>query len=255
MKHNISQIYISDYSNELPNFLIKTTDSIKTNFSDCKYKLYTKNNLRDFIYKNFSEDVLWAYDSLNAYAYKACLGRYCILYIFGGWYFDIAIESIRRFDVPNSLDFLCFRDDQRHAKNSWAVCDGIFWSKPKNIILKLAIEKVVQNCKEKWYGRTPLCPAGPSLFGEAIVEGNRGQNIIFGDLKRVKLPFSQKDLPFFRGFLKAKFYLPNGKAIAILKPSKGGDLKSIGVKGSNNYNDFWKNKSIYTDQQYKDMNN
>ena len=39
--------------------------------------------------------------------------------------------------------------------------------------------------------------------------------------------------------------MPNNKAFALVKPAPGGDLKSLGVLGSNNYNEYWHSKSVY----------
>ena len=242
---NITQIFISENNEKLPNFFNKASTAIKKQFFDSKYTIYNDGEIKNFLTKHFNEEVLWAYNSLQPYAYKACLARYCILYIKGGWYFDLGIRCLHAYYPDLTVDFICFRDDKRHAKNSWSVCDGIFWTKKNSDILNIAIKKVIQNCKEKWYGRTPLCPAGPSLFGEAIVEGNRGKKIIFGDLIRPKVPFTRKDIPILLNLFKATFYLPNDKPIALLKPAPGGNLKSLGMKGSNNYNDFWKQRNIY----------
>jgi len=39
--------------------------------------------------------------------------------------------------------------------------------------------------------------------------------------------------------------LPDGTIFAYNKPTAGGDLESLGAKGTNNYNQFWHQKSIY----------
>ena len=247
MERHISQIFLSDKNENFPDYLQKTTSSISRYYYDHIHKVYNNEELREFIKFNYNSEVLWAYDSLRPFSYKSDLGRFCILYKHGGWYFDIAIKCLRKFEVNEEVDMICFRDEQRHSKTSWAAAGGIIWSKPKNEILLSAIEGIVQNCKDKWYGRTPLCPTGPALFGEAIARNNRYKNIIFGDLVRPKVPFTRKNLPIFRNLIKSKFILPNNKVIALVKPAKGGDLKSLGMTGSNNYNDYWHSKSVYND--------
>ena len=37
----------------------------------------------------------------------------------------------------------------------------------------------------------------------------------------------------------------DNKLIAIRKPSDGGDIKTIGFKGTNNYVEMWKEKKVY----------
>jgi len=247
MERHISQIYLSDSSIILPNFLKESTNTIKANFSGYTHKVYSNHELRSFIESNYEKKVLWAYDTLKPYSYKSDLGRFCLLFKKGGWYFDIAIKSLINIKVKNTTDMICFRDEQKHSKTSWAVAGGIIWSKPGNNILSTAIDMIVLNCHERWYGRTPLCPTGPALFGEAIVKKNRNKNIIFGYLDRPNIPFTNKNFPFFRKIIKSKFRMPDGKAFALVKPSSGGDLKSLGVNGSNNYNEFWHSKSVYNE--------
>ena len=247
MRLNISQIFLTHRSEKIPRFLEKTTSSIRKNFPDHQISIYNNETLYKFIKDNYGEEVGSAYKKLNPLAYKADLGRYCLLYQKGGWYFDIAIECLKKYTIKKETDFLCFRDEQRHSKTSWAVCNGIFWSIEKNKIIERCIEKILENCNSNWYGRTPLCPTGPSLFGESIAQENRNQNILFGDLIRPNIPFTRKNIPLFKKIFKSKFYLPNGEPFALLKPSKGGDLKSIGVRAGDNYNEYWHSKKVYNE--------
>ncbi|WP_320667825.1 glycosyltransferase [Prochlorococcus sp. MIT 1307] len=247
MNKNISQIFLTDLSIDLPIFLSDASNSIKNKFKDYEHKVYNNEELRFFIKSNFDSEVLWAYDVLKPYSYKSDLGRFCLLYQQGGWYFDIAIKCLSNFQVCSNVDMICFRDEQRHSSTSWAVAGGIIWSKSGNNILSTAIKMIIQNCRERWYGRTPLCPTGPSLFGEAIAKENRDKNIIFGYLDRPNIPFTKKNIPFLRKLFKSKFRLANHKTFALVKPASGGDLKALGVHGSNNYNQFWKSKTVYND--------
>ena len=247
----VSQIFLSDINETLPPFLKSTSNSIKKSFNNCDHKIYNNEELREFIKTNYSAEVLWSYDKLKPYSYKSDLGRFCILYKLGGWYFDIGIQCVKGIDVANEVDMICFRDEQRHSKTSWAASGGIIWSKPKNNILSAAIEGIIINCKQNWYGRTPLCPTGPALYGEAIVKHNREKKIIFGDLVRPMIPFTRKNFPYLKHIFKSKFILPSYKTIGIVKPSRGGDLKSLGVKGGNNYNHFWHTKSVYNNIQFR----
>ena len=246
MNLNVSQILLTTKKiKDLPNSLQKSSSSIHEYYRDHNIVLYDNDRLYEFINKYFGKEVIHAYESLNPLAYKADLGRYCLLYELGGWYFDIAIECIKKIPTPNEIDFICFRDEQRHSKSSWAVCNGIFWSKEKNKILSKCIDNIIINCNSKYYGRTPLCPTGPTLFGQAIAIENRDQNIIFGDLIRKNIPFTRKNVPILRKLIKSKFYLDDGFSYALLKPAKGGDLTSLGLKESNNYNNYWHSKIVY----------
>ena len=39
--------------------------------------------------------------------------------------------------------------------------------------------------------------------------------------------------------------LSDGTIVAFNKEAKGGDLKALGCKGTNNYNDYWNQRNIY----------
>ena len=147
---SVSQIFLSDLDESLPSFLSASIDSIKTKFADSNHKVYNNQELRDFISINYPPRVLWAYDTLRPYSYKSDLGRFCLLYIKGGWYFDIAIKCLLRPNIAENTDLICFRDEQRHSLTSWAVAGGIIWSRPGNSILLKAVELIVLNCQERW---------------------------------------------------------------------------------------------------------
>ena len=59
------------------------------------------------------------------------------------------------------------------------------------------------------------------------------------------IPFTRKNFPLFKSVIKARFILPNHQTIGFVKPAAGGDLKSLGVNSSNNYNTFWNERCVY----------
>ncbi len=86
-------IYLTGQSNApLSEQISANLDSFKRNYSDFEHVLYTDASLRTFISENFESAVLWAYDQLIPLAYKADLGRYCLLYKLGGVYSDLSIS-------------------------------------------------------------------------------------------------------------------------------------------------------------------
>ena len=90
--------------------------------------------------------------------------------------------------------------------------------------------------KNNYYGLTPLCPTGPSLWGKAIASIGIDQNVIIGDFMELTPIHNTKN--------KA-MVLPDGSIFAFNKDAPGGDLKSLGCQGTNNYNELWKSKRIY----------
>ena len=233
---NVSQIFLSDSDAELSPFLKHATGTVQGAFPNADYQLYNKETLRNFISENYGEGVVSAYDCLKPYAYKADLGRFCLLNKLGGWYVDIGVRIASPVEVGERIDFLAFRDIQRFSFTSWACATTVLYSKPDNTALQFAIEMIVNNCKNKYYGITPLCPTGPSLLGAALAANGGETNFVYGDYLELTPTHEQKN---------RAFVLPDGTIMAWSKPSGGGDLTGVGAKGVNNYNELWAARAVY----------
>jgi len=232
----ISQIFLSDESDELSPFLRHATDTVKNAFPALNHTVYTKETLRQFIEENYGEEVVDAYDSLKPYSYKADLGRFCLLHKLGGWYMDIAVRMVNPVEIGPRIKFLAFRDIQRFSFTSWACSTTVLYSQPDNLALKIAIEMIVDNCLDKYYGITPLCPTGPTLLGKALAMNGSQADFIYGDYLELTPTYEQKN---------RAFVLPDGTIMAWSKPSGGGDLTGVGAKGVNNYNELWAKRGVY----------
>jgi len=233
---HVSQIFLSDTGNELSPFLQHATGTVKNAFPDANYEIFTKETLRQFIVDHYDADVVWAYDTLRPYSYKADLGRFCLLNALGGWYFDIGVRVQNPVDVGERIKMVAFRDIQRFSFTSWACATTVLYSQMANPALVTAIELIVRNCHEQYYGITPLCPTGPTLLGQALAM-NRGQaDFVYGDYLELTPTHEQKN---------RAFVLPDGTIMAWSKPAGGGDLTALGAKGVNNYNELWSKREIY----------
>lgn len=228
----VSQILIADQS-PIPEFIKLATESVKKYTKAQSYELFNHDTLRDFIKSHFEERVVAAYDLLKPYAYKADLGRYCLLYVRGGWYFDISVRMIANYMPPENCDLVAFRDRQIHSGTNWACSNTIIYSRPHNEVFNTAIDKVVENCRARFYGITPLCPTGPTLFGSAMAQHGPNRANIIGDMISLTPNHLNKN---------NAFVLPDGEIVALCKP---GDLGSLGLVGTNNYNDFWHAKRAF----------
>ena len=72
--------------------------------------------------------------------------------------------------------------------------------------------------------------------GKAIASIGIDQNVIIGDFMELTPSYNKKN--------KA-MVLPDGSIFAFNKDAPGGDLKSLGCQGTNNYNELWKSQRIY----------
>lgn len=236
----VSQIFLSNNGDELPSFLEQATSTVRQAFPSANYQLYTKETLRSFIQDNYGEEVLAVYDSLKPYAYKADLGRYCLLNKLGGWYVDIGVRLINPVEVGPRIKFLAFRDIQRFSFTSWACSIGILYSRPENPALQDAIEMIMANYVEQYYGITPLCPTGPALLGKALAVNGSQSDFAYGDYLELTPTHQNKN---------RAFVLPDGTIMGWGKPSDGGDLTRLGAKGTNNYNELWAQRQVYGESQ------
>jgi mannosyltransferase OCH1-like enzyme len=232
----ISQIFLSDTDQELSPFLRHATSTVKSAFPNGNHTIYDKDSLRQFISDNYNADVLSSYDALRPYSYKADLGRFCLLNKLGGWYFDIAVRVMNPVEVGDRIKFLAFRDIQRFSYTSWACATTVLYSRPDNSALQTAIEMIVANCNEQYYGITPLCPTGPTLLGKALAANGSQADFVYGDYLELTPTHEQKN---------RAFVLPDGTIMAWSKPSGGGDLTGVGAKGVNNYNELWASRQVY----------
>ena len=233
---NITQIFISEGNYSLSKDLQEKCNKVKDLYHDYNITLFDDDLIKSFLSKYYESYVLNTYKALVPFSYKSDFARFCILYQIGGWYFDIGLKLNKRFEVDESTNLVFFRDVNYYSQTSWACAGGIIYSKPGNKILSKAIQLIVDNVKNNYYGLTPLCPTGPSLWGKAIASIGIDQNVIIGDFMELTPIHNTKN--------KA-MVLPDGTIFAFNKDAPGGDLKSLGCQGTNNYNELWKSKRIY----------
>jgi mannosyltransferase OCH1-like enzyme len=151
----------------------KNLQLLKIQNAEFEHFLFDDNDCREFIEKNFSDDVLFAFDSLIPGAYKSDLWRYCVLYIHGGIYLDIKYHCFNGFKLIYLTDKEYFVKD-RHENH---IYNALMTTFPKNEIMLKCINQIVENVKTNYYGRTSLDPTGPGLLGSFLI--NEYNNLRF----------------------------------------------------------------------------
>ena len=135
------------------------------------YTLWTEDLIIAMMKENFEPKVLDAYLSIKPLAFKADLARYCIVYVYGGWYFDILLSiqdtSILK-HLEDTYDAILFRDIP-FTDRSISIANTLFWFKsPGHAILKNVIDRVVNNILNKNYGSHAHSVTGPIAFGVEV---------------------------------------------------------------------------------------
>jgi mannosyltransferase OCH1-like enzyme len=217
-----ANIFQTWHSKILPKSIFLAVLQIKRANPRFNHYLFDDNDCREFIRKHFRTDVLNAYDRLIPGAYKADLWRYCVLYIMGGIYLDIKYIPINNFKFLNLLnrEYWVTDVDGNGIYNALIIC------RARNPILFNAINKIVENVKNKYYGDSCLDPTGPRLLGKYFTYEEKQNSMI-------KHILSNSD----------KFIVLNEKC--ILKCFKGYYVIQNNYKITKHYGDLWNERNIY----------
>ncbi len=164
-----TNIFQTWHSKILPPLMAQSIFKIKFLNPNFKYFLFDDNDCREFIKLYFRKEVLDAYDKLIPGAYKADLWRYCVLFIKGGIYLDIKYTPLNGFKFINltESEHLVYDIDGVNIYNALMVC------LPGNKLLIDAINKIVENVKNKFYGDSYLEPTGPKLLSKIMTQHDK----------------------------------------------------------------------------------
>ena len=175
-------IYQSWHTNKIPYHMKETIYKLLDMNPEFDYYLYSDEKSREFISANYSQEVLSAFDTLKPGAYKSDLWRYCILYKTGGVYLDIKYFSVSPLlDIVRVTPIVYVKENDISCEGTYnKIYNGFMVSPPNNVIFKMCIDEIVNNCKLKLYKGGPLHVTGPCLFGKLVYEhnGNEYVNVI-----------------------------------------------------------------------------
>jgi len=223
----IHQIFISDHDQPLSDHVKKTTIKLREIYHDFEYHLYNDKDITIFLKKYFDQSVLLAYKKCNPYAFKADLVRYCLLYVFGGYYFDITICP--ELNLYFEHDAVLFKGiTNKSLTNNYPILENaaMFFKSPKHDFLKRAIEKCVENINTHNYGRHPLDITGPMML----------YNIPHSDIKTYDVEIIDEEM----------WSIINNKKFFKFKPKKyQSGLNHFGCVGTNSYEEMWFSKTVF----------
>lgn len=191
-------IYQTWHTKDLPPLMKAATDKIIYNNPGFNYQLFDDDDCRNFIKKNFNTNILNAFDSLIPGAYKADLWRYCILYKNGGVYIDIKYAPCNKFSFINLME----KEHWVLDMDKYGIYNALIVCKPRNQILFKAINKVVSNVKNRFYGNSSLEPTGPLMLARFFTQNEKNNFDMYHDIY-ISL---EKRFIFFNEYLVLKSY-------------------------------------------------
>jgi len=178
-------IYQTWHTKKISPKMFESISLIKNLNPKFNYQLFDDNDCREFIKNNYDQDVLYAFDNLVPGAYKADLWRYCILYKNGGIYLDIKYKPLNKFR------FITMTEQEHWVldADNFGIYNALMICKPGNKILLKAINKIVENVKNKYYGNNALEITGPLLLASFFSEEEKQKfvmkhNILFSNINK-----------------------------------------------------------------------
>ncbi len=231
----VHQVYVSEGNNPPSPTIQNYMDRVKALHDNFEYRFYTQDDVNAILSLKFKPEVLWAYETLVPYSYKVDLVKYCLLYEFGGWYFDVGVYPEFSIHFGNDINGVFFTDSLDTSNGTWRIVASIMYSTPRRKAFMDAIEGIIQNCKDEYYGEDALHPTSTALLGKVMPkEYFEDKSIILGEGKMMAQPNN----------VLRKALVLDGEVYSWYK-DKGGDLASLGARGTNNYNYFWGNRCVY----------
>ena len=217
-------IFQTWHTKHLPSSMGESIQTIKNCGTEFSYELYDDNDCRNFIEQYFDLDVLNAFDTLIPGAYKADLWRYCVLYIKGGIYIDIKYKPI------NGFKFIALTEKEHWVldadKNG--IYNALIVVKKENQILLKAINQIVKNVRNNFYGNNCLEPTGPLLLANYFT--NKEKQAL--DMKHT-----------YYGSFNNRFILYNN--FHVLRNYNGYTMEHNQNQKVAHYSILWSQKQIY----------
>ena len=223
---------------KLPYEILELFRDIKNDNLNYQLIYYSDKECYNFIKEHFDNEVIWAYDTLIPSAYKADLFRYCLLYIKGGIYSDLTQTFYTKLDniIDYSVDkFVLTRDRILPEHNDFGIQISFMASVANNIIYKKCIDKIIYNCKIKYYGKIYFDITGPYLFKTVL------DNI---DIN-YSIKLEQKD----------DYYIYSSENNKIIKLRIDSHKNILYNKKKKHYSDYYNEKNVFNDYQLKYLNN
>jgi len=153
--------------------------NLRINNPEFNYFYFDENNCEKFIFNNYPISVYNTYKSLIPIEYKLDLWKYCILYKYGGIYIDEKYED--NIKLIELINYNFFVKNKNHYYNKLLINSDFIITKINNPVLNMAINEIVKNCNNNYYGIDVSFPTGSGLLGKLFKENNLIAHLYYND--------------------------------------------------------------------------
>jgi mannosyltransferase OCH1-like enzyme len=142
-------IYLSYKTKNIPEYIIP---NIKKIYPDYEIKLYDDNDCKQFLLDNYGQLYVDIFNFLKDGPIKADFWRICVLYKYGGIYFDLDLEHFKNLNeiIDADTDFVTIQTHCKYTcfyKNN--LNPAIIVAKQNNKILKQCIDRYIEKYNNK----------------------------------------------------------------------------------------------------------
>lgn len=153
--------------------------NLKINNPEFNYFYFDVNDCEKFIYNNYPIAVYNTYKSLIPIEYKIDLWKYCILYKYGGIYIDDKYDD--NIKLIEMIDHNFFVKNKNYYYNKLLINSDFIITKINNPIFNMAIDEIVKNFNNNYYGIDFSFPTGSGLLGKLFKETNLTAHLYYND--------------------------------------------------------------------------
>jgi mannosyltransferase OCH1-like enzyme len=187
------------------------------------------DEIREIIKNHFDTSLLTAYDKISPHAYKADIGRYSVLYAYGGIYADLAMIFVNPVEPLQPHERACFCQGIAKAN----ISNGFIYSRPGDPLLASALDMIIDRISNDYYGPNPVSITGPRLLGDAL------SRMPHEHYKLYTVRALTRDLPH----LNMAVLDASGRIICLRNKLKTG-VHELGLTSSD-YRVLWQDRKIY----------
>ena len=232
----INQVIIVDgmeLPDSLPPAFSKALESFKTMNPGYEYKLYSGNECRTWIKKNYNKRYLRLFDTLNPYTYKCDFFRLLLLYKEGGWYCDARQVCLQSLSTLAGTNHEFYAALSKPPTNRDCMESAFMGAVPDHPILKKSIDIICWNIEHEHYGLDCIYPTGPGVLFQGAIDYIRRNPVACCIGQVVVAQGNEEYIAFGQTcFIRRKY-----------NDAAGADNSDI--KGTNHYGELWRSWNVY----------